>query len=90
MFAHSLPCSARASDLPTDPVDLQLDYWTLDNGGHNSVSTKKGTVDSGMKNSIKTSIRYMVIQRSHSNGTLSDSATFNMQYWVKEKKQKSK
>ena len=45
------------------------------------------------KSSVKTSIRYMLIQRSPTaapSGAADGSNTFSMQYWVKEKKQKSK
>ena len=102
----------------SEPVDLQLDYWTSSeqtssgafssspfgsssrhhrgdsSGGLRGSDSKKGGVFGGeAKSSIKSSIRYMLIQRTVANaGTSSEEPganAFTMQYWVKEKKQKS-
>ena len=82
--------SRTTSEFFSDPVDLQLDYWVSNQSS--GPSDVKRSSDSGSKNSIKTSIRYMLIQRSnvHSGGTEGYNSSFMMQYWVKEKKQKSK
>lgn len=94
---------SRQSDFFSDPVDLQLDYWVsnafagseayIKPDNRKSISGGAGGSNSSgpdLKNSIKTSIRYMIVQRSllHQSQS-SDNSTFNMQYWVKEKKQKS-
>ena len=86
--------SAR-SEFFSDPVDLQLDYWVAPSSVSNAGdSSNKKSSNSDAKNSIKTSIRYMFVQRTlhslNSGSGSSDVSAFNMQYWTKEKKQKSK
>eukprot|EP00095_Tigriopus_kingsejongensis_P006170 maker-scaffold40_size501252-snap-gene-4.17 protein:Tk06170 transcript:maker-scaffold40_size501252-snap-gene-4.17-mRNA-1 annotation:"phosphofurin acidic cluster sorting protein" len=107
------------SEFFSDPVDLQLDYWILESASNSfglssnaAMSSKRNDGSKGdskksskddTKSSIKTSIRYMQIQKSSSGGIFFGPAsgnehqsqsggttcTFSMQYWIKEKKPKT-
>lgn len=93
----SLTPSKERSDVSSEPIDLHLDYWQGTNIGGNGVgseaqkarggpSTSNRESDSVVKSSIKTSIRFMQVQRLGGGG---ESNTFSMQYWLKEKKPKN-
>ncbi len=88
----------------SEAVDLQLDYWVSTDStpavpafeGFSSLNQSVSGISTdpssttlstsvGSKNTIKTSIRHMHVTRS-----ATEPAAFGMQYWVKEKKPKSK
>lgn len=58
-------------------------------GGGSSTGTVGGSLDSGAKASIKTSIWKMRVYRLGASCPAGDQPTFSMQYWLKEKKPKS-